>query len=538
MIKIQDSKKNQYKFYFLSCVAVLVISFIVLLPSFNLAFQDDDWRGVVLPKTDYANGRLLTPYGIQLWFCGVLYNFFDSNFYLYYILSFILRNIAALSILIFLYIITKDRLASFLGGLILAVGFSGLQTTFETASTNVYIALIGYAIFLTFFFLTKDRLLLKHIIIMDTSLLLATLASPVRSYPIYAWAFIVDAIYLLMHLKKKRVKIFLVRQIVILITFILLYKIGIFSWFSLDSPLKDHINDLSIFISKSKLFLGSLDFNILVNFLRGLGNIVIPSIFDKSGLIAVSIGSIYIAMLITFLFFVFKKKDEKMFSLFAFLFWPLLLYACYFIVILSGYEDISKDTVVLESFRRYLLPPFIGFSIFLSILLSFRKNKKWNRMILVFIIFLIFIHALSTYSFLSELSRKRDGPFMVNIWKQFIRLVPYSSLDKEKTNVFYFETDASPRAIYVLDDGFILHATALYKIYPGSTSSPNEINSFTKVLRHTFSFKELTDFVIKGFPNDPGPIPWERVFAFRVEGERLINIKEDIKKRLEQILIQ
>lgn len=523
-----------FRFYFLSCITIFIVSLIVLFPSFHLAFQDDDWRGVVLPKTDYANGRLLTPYGIQLWFCALLYDLFDSKFYLYYALSFILRNLTALSILIFLYLITKNRLASFLGGLLVVVGFSGLQTTFETASTNVYIAIIGYSIFLISFFLSKEGLSFKHLIIMCTSLLISTLASPVRSYPIYAWALIVDGIYLMTHFNKQRFKGFFIRQIMLLITFVFLYKLGIFSWFSLDASSENHINDFGVFFSKIKLFLGGLDFNILLNFLRGLGNIIFPSIWDKSGVISVSLGAVYIAILMAFLVFTLKRQNEKSHYLFAFLLWPALLYTCYFVVILSGYESISKSTVVLESYRRYLLPPFVGFSIFLAILLS-NKNKL-NRIILGLTIFLIFIHSLSTYSFLSELSKKRDGPFMINIWRQFIKLVPYSSLDHQKTNIFYFETDGAPRAIYTLDDGFILHATALYKIFPRSTSTPDEINSFTKILRHTFSLQELISFITKGFPNDPGPIPWERVFAFRLEGERLINIKDDVKKRVESVL--
>ncbi len=535
---MQTNKNSNFKFYFISFIAILLVSFVVLLPSFRLAFQDDDWRGVVLPKTDYANGRLMTPYGIQLWFCGVLYDFFDSNFYLYYILSFILRNLTALGILIFLYTITKNRLASFLGGLMVAVGFSGLQTTFETASTNVYFALIGYTVFLTSFFKTKDRLILKHLIIMDISLALATLASPVRSYPLYAWAFIVDGIYLLMRFKRERVKNFLVRQSIILMSFLILYKAGIFNWFSLDAPATNHINDFGIFISKGKLFLEGLDFNIVLNFIRGLGNIVIPSIWDKSGVMAIFVGSSYIVLLIALLFFIFKKRDEKIFYIFTFLFWPPLLYFCYFVVILSGYENLSKGTVVLESFRRYLLPPFIGFVVFLAILLSLEKTNKRKHILIGFILLFIFMHSFATYSFLSELSKRRDGFFMVNIWKQLVKLMPYSSLDINKTNIFYFETDGSARAIYTLDDGFILHATTLYKIYPGSMSTPDEIDSFTKVLRHTFSFSEFISFVTKGFPNDSGPIPWKRVFAFRVEGERVINIKEEVRKRLEKSLIQ
>jgi hypothetical protein len=400
------------KFYFFSTLLVLFFSFMVLYPSFNLAFQDDDWRGVVLPKTEYADGRLLTPYGIQLWFCGFLYDRFGSNFYQYYILSFILRNSVALGVLIFLYKLTKNKFAALIGGLLLVVGLSGLQTTFETANTNVYIALLGYLVFLGSFFLDRNKLSVKNLIILVLAISFATLASPVRTYPIFAWVFIVDLIDALITCGKLRWKVFAVRQLILLATFALLYKLGLFSWFSLDAKDQNKINNLGVFASQGVNFFSGLNSHILENFIKGLGNIIFPSTIDATGTLSLWFGLGFIAIFLGSLFLFYKRQTQNLYYLFCFILWPLILYAGYFIVVLNGYEPAAKDTFVLESFRRYLLPPFMGFCIFIGILLTVVSNKKnnWSRFLSGVIVAYVLIQAISTYTYLHELSKgEMDG---------------------------------------------------------------------------------------------------------------------------------
>lgn len=530
---MNSQPKRQLKFYFFSCLAILIFSLAVLSPSFNLAFQDDDWRGVVLPKTDYADGRLFTPYGIQLWFCSVLYDLFGSNFYLYYAVSFLLRNLTAFGILALIFILTKDRLASFLGALLFAVSLSGLQTSYETASTNVYIFILFSLIFVAAFFKSRDKFSLRNSAVLGLSLLLATLASPVRAYPLYAWAAIAGGIRILMNFNRPGFKIFLIRLLAVAAVFSLLYYLGLFGWFSLDMPPGDKINDLAAFFSKWTGFISGLNYHIFLNFLRSLGNVIFPGTLDQSGVISTIMGAALPAALITCLYFAVKKRDERMLTLFAFLLWPLLFFSSYFIVILAGYSS-AKETIILESTRRYLLPPFIGFSIAGAIALSLRKKNKFGALLLISAVFLIFIHAIGTYTFLSKLSKQRDGLFMVKIWKQLEQSVPESALNPKRRNIFYFETDGSARAIYTVNDGFIPHAVAMYKIKPASPSSAAEISAFGRRVTHTLSFEELVFLIEKGFPDDPQPVGWDRIFAFRVEGERLTDIKEEVKKRVEQ----
>jgi len=527
-----------FKFYFLSFVAILIFSFIVLYPSFNLAFEDEEWQGIVLPKTIYSSyiTSKITAYSSPMWFMTNLYSWLGPNFFPYFVSSFTFRNLLSFSVLVFIYIITKNRLASFLGGVMVAVGFSGIQTTFEIINMIAYISYIGYFLFLSAFFLIQDRLILKYIIIMGISLLFATFIGSFRIYPLYIWVFIVDSLRVLMKFKKEIIKTYLVRIFIIFIVFLSLYKIGIFSWYTRDAVSGQGMDDISRFISDTISLLAGLNSNVILNFLKGLGNIIFPDILDKSGTIPAVLGTLYIIILIPLFVTLIKRRTRSLYLLFAFFLWPLIFYTSYFLVYISGH---SKDTAIFQSYIRYLFPPFIGFSIALAIFLSIiqKINNKKSRIVLALVIIFVFIHALTTHTYLNDLSKQRDGSYMVEIWRQIKQLVPETSLSSKDTNVFYFETDGSTRAIYTVNDGFIGHAIALYKIdsKPAKFDS-KEISAFGKLLAPPIiTFEELVSYIEISLSNNPEPDIWSRIFALKVEGDRVIDIKKDVRRRVEAL---
>lgn len=524
--------KKKLHFFLLSLALISILGFVVLFPSFSLALQDDDWRGIVLPKTEYADGKLSTPYGLQLWFCAQLYDLIGFNFPYYYYLSFILRVFFAFCITIFIFYLTKNRLASILGGLMVVVTFSGLQTTYEIANTNVYIALIAFTVFLGAFSLNMKKLSIFNLFLLSGSLAFASIASPVRTYPLFIWIFIVDIAGLCLYFNKNRLKVFLLRQLVILLLFIFLYILGFFSWFSLAGNSESKIYDLGRFFTEIGGFLMNLNLKILFNYILGIGNIFLPgNLLNEYTSFALGIG--YLISMLALISIVAKKKNENLFVFLSFYIWPLILYTGYFIVFLGGYEDSAKDTISIQSYRRYLLPPFIGFAICLSITLTINFRHWIKKLLPYFAIFLIVIHSAGSYLYLHNLSKQRDGAFMVKIWRQFKKLVPAEKLSSKDTKLFFFETDGSKRAIYTLDDGFILHAATLYKIPPkGKAASPDEILEFTKSLKHTFSIDQFISYLEKGFPNDTEPLTWDRIFALRIEGDQLYDVKYELKKKI------
>lgn len=525
------------KFYFLSCLLIVFISFIILFPSFNLSFEDEDWRGVVIPRMEkeYVDGRL-SAYSSPAWFMGTFYTWFGPNFPAYFYLAFIFRNLLAFTIILFVYFVTKDRLASFLGGLFMAVSFTGIQNTYEVMNMIVYLSMAGLVIFLMAFFKTFNQLSAKHMVIMGIALILATGIASFRVYPVYVWAFIIDSSRLFLNFKKDKIKTFLARQAVILIVFLFLYQIGIFSWYTIGTSPGQGSGDFSRFISDIGNLLISLNPAIASTYLKGLGNILLPDILDKSGTASLFLGVVLILIFIGALIYGIKRKTRDIHLLLYFLIWPLLFYTLYFLIYVNG--DHLKSPP-LPSTMRYLLPPFIGFNIALAIFIAFTRKNKFKNTILGSVVILILVHAVSTYSFLSQLSKLRDGPFMMKIWKQIPNLVPQPALSAQKLNVFYFETD-SPRALYTVNDGFIGHTIALYKFDDKAAKfDPVKINAFGRLIAPPIiSFEELVSYVKKSLAKDPEPDIWDRIFALKVEGEKVSDIKDDVKKRVETSLNQ
>ncbi|MEK7616886.1 MAG: hypothetical protein AAB414_02440 [Patescibacteria group bacterium] len=522
----------------MSFISIIIISFIVLFPSFNLAFEDEDWRGVVLPKTDYADIRTST-YTSPVWFMDTLYTFLGPDFLSYYILSFIFRNLLAFTILVFIYTLTKDRLASFLGGLFFSVSFAGLQNTYEVMNMISYISMFVLTIFLITFFKIQEKFSYIYLLPMGIALLLATSIASFRVFPVYAWAFIVDSTRLLLHFEKNKVKPFLIRQTIVLVIFILLYKIGIFAWYSLGA-VEGKISEVSRFASDATSFLVSwvsLEFKIITNYLAGLGNIIFPSVIDRSGTISQIFGIALIVSFVIISIYIVKKKSKDFHLLSSFILWTLLFFTLYFLIYTYNGHTESPP---LPSTMRYLMPPFIGFVITMAVLVSLTKKTRFKKIIVSSMILLILIHSITTYFFLNELSNQRNGPFMTKIWRQIPQVVPESSLSKEKMNVFYFETDGTARAIYTVNDGFIPHTLAVYKIdTKPSTFDTKELIAFNSLLAPPIiTYGELVSYVEKSLSEKEEPDIWGRIFALKVEGEKVLDIKDDVKQRVEASLNQ
>lgn len=529
--------ENLLKYYFLSFLAIIIISFFVLFPSFKLAFQDEEWQGIVLPKTIYSSyvTTRLTSYSSPMWFMTNLYSFLGPNFYPFFILSFILRNILAFNVLVFLYIVTKNRLASFIGGILVAVGFSGIQNTVETINLISYVSFVGVLVFLSFFFLAQQISSFKLLTGMSLSLIFSTILASFRVYPLYIWVFLAESFELLSKFNKEILKVYLKRLSIISVVFLFLYKIGIFSWYTRDSTSNQRGSDVGRFVSDTVSLFASLNFTIVQNFLKGLGSIIFPDIIDKSGYTSFILGLSYVIIFIYLIYSRIKRPSQYINILFNFSLWPLLFYSCYFLVYINGF--VIKDTAIFSSNIRYQLFPFVGFCITLSIFLSkvFEKENRQSEILKSFVLAFIAVHALTTYIYLNNLSKQRDGFYMVRIWDQIKQLMPESSLNTKKKNIFYFETDGAPRTIYAVNDGFIGHMIATYKIQKGkSMQSPAEVSYFGSLITPpVLDFDQLVSYVQNGLPDDPIPVTWDRIFALRVDGDKVTDIKEDVKKRVE-----
>ncbi len=252
-------------------------------------------------------------------------------------------------------------------------------------------------------------------------------------------------------------------------------------------------------------------------------------------MVSLLLGAVFIILFAGVLVYGIRRRVKGIRLLLYFLFWPLLFFTSYFIIYTIGGH---RGSPPLPSSMRYLFPPFIGFAVALSVLISLTRKVKFNKIILVFVVVLILIHSVSTYSFLSQLTKQRDGPFMMKIWKQFPKVVPESALSTQKMNIFYFEADEPIRAIYTVNDGFIWHVIALYKIdtKPSKFDSA-EISNFGKLIAPPIiTYEELLSYIKESLSENREPDIWNRIFALRVAGDKLIDIREDVRIRVEASL--
>ena len=535
-------KESGDKFFLLSFVLIILISLIFLFPSFSLSLDNDDWISISACRFSDPVCGFFKPYGLQVWFFGSLYDFWGFNLSFYYILAFIFRSLAAFSILLLVFHLTRNKLAAFLSGLFFAITFTGIQTTFEPTNMIVYLAIIGCMIFLYFFFLTRDKLSLLNFTALNVSLFVTTILSPVRMSPLYIWQFMIDILWFIISPTKSKLKNLFIRQTGIIALFIFLKSLGTFQFG--EGQEDAFVNAAKLSLSHIFQQLKNGDLSVFSNILIGLGNVIFPSrgnfIIDIFGPnLNLTIGALYIVFLITLLGLVLKRKTAAFLMLFNFLLWPFIFYLSFWVVSLT-----ANSELIIQSFRRYLLPLFVAITINLGLSLALTKNKfkTWHNIFISITVFLLLVHGFSLFGYLKDLSVYRNGPYVKQFWQQIKAQVPKLPTKEGQVNVFYFEFDESiPANVsfnkfnYAVHNDFPRIAAIIYNIPQNSPHPPNP--------RFSDSFEELVSYVKDGSPFvkhglKVEPVPWERIFAFRLEEDRIVDIKEIVKKRAEKILNQ
>ena len=133
---------HKYKFFHLSSfLLILLLTLLVMHSSLLLSFPNDDWLGVLLYRITPKDMGPFHPYGMQQWSFGKLYDLIGYQPFWFYFTSLILRSLAAFSILYLTYNITKNKIASFVAGLLFALGFTGLETTDVVNNSNTYLSI-------------------------------------------------------------------------------------------------------------------------------------------------------------------------------------------------------------------------------------------------------------------------------------------------------------------------------------------------------------------------------------------------------------
>lgn len=418
-----------------------------------------------------------------------------------------------------------------------SVGFAGIQTTFEPVNMNVYLSIIGYMFFLMFFYLTRNRFSTKYLICMGVSLFFATLISPVRTYPIYFWVLIVDILWLFENFTRNKIKNLFVRQFIIIFLFLFLNQMGTFAWSASEkiSLQSSYLTKVGSYTLQNINALINFDMTYVYNLLTGIGSVVLPNKEKLPPNVNTLIGGIYIIIIMAVLFIRGIRKCNL--PLLDFLLWAPIFYIGYSIIITTD----SARMPLIYSPSRYFLPVYAGFVISLIFISKFILEKKstiFTVSILFITVLLVIVNSVTLNIYLQELTNTRDGFYNKKVWKEIKNNVPRLNISSGKPSIFYFETDNSNRDIYTIT-GSGRQYVILYEI---PQLSGFQITPYNPMVFHTFEGLMLVltgQFQGVDAKINPSEFPpWDRIYAFRLEGDRLIDIKNSVHKKVEKALFE
>ena len=143
---------------------VAVLQYLILKPHLRYAFADVDWMFLLSfkqlsaqyydPISHFINAW--TQWGVytyQVYYIGLIDQFFGFNYRNFQIVTLIFKIIATLSIYPVIFLITKSKLAAFLTTLIYAVAYSSVGVMYTVVTSGLFVAIP----FMNLFFICKCK---------------------------------------------------------------------------------------------------------------------------------------------------------------------------------------------------------------------------------------------------------------------------------------------------------------------------------------------------------------------------------------------
>jgi hypothetical protein len=555
-------------------ILIILLSLVILGPSFNLALTGDDYLGLWRYQTSISSssgilGYLFTDYGPQDITTLIIHNFVGFNEKYYYATAYLLRLLAAFSFFPITYFITKNKSASYLVVVIFIVTATGIEVTDWSFNMPSYLAICFMN--LSLYFLLKSRILFAL-----PFFALAIISQPLRFsvLPIIYLAF--TFLYYAFCLPGKKIKLFL-RNI---IPFLLLF--GIIISFS-DYGGTVGFRGLESYSKLANNFISQLnfsDYTILLNPLGQIGNALVPTIYlpspieklDNMKSLLFSVGTF---LLFTVCYFsilkVYKiKLDIKYLALFALgcgytlLVWSLfikelhfvklvsdivgLFVGGYFIIIVSQLLIVNwKNTnfkiftflalsIIVFSFlapwirdpnmvqptqNRYLILTSVGVAYFLISIFILAKDKK---ILLLPLILLIILNAVTTYKYLYHLSIVRESKLTNSIRKSVISHKYYGD-----AQLYYFEADNPEILYHSIMFGFPVFMHYYHNMDNiWGTPYTTDWAEVTSAYEDGASLKRFGILKIE-------PVKLENIYGYKLSEGKIIDITLEIRSKLEPI---
>lgn len=586
------------KIYFLLFFLIIAAGFFALRNSFRLELFGDDW--LVFFRYNFHLGApssgefnylsyFLTVYGPEDMSLGLFQPLFHYNSLPYYILSFILRMFAAISIFPLVYSLTKKKYAAFIASLFFAVTFIGIEATNWVFNMPSYLAIVFFNAFL-YIFIQRKELTKKKGLLLAIFFYLTFVIQPIRMTGLPIIVFLLAIFWLLEVRSFSTLKKIIFRLCIIAIAF-LAVKFGGDSLGTSSEMVQRVLTGISVITSQLRT--GHSD--LLMNPFIVLGSLFIPDNLWTQ-VVPFAPGSIVMGLILPFficflglILLVYKAISKELpvkyfiiTNVACAIVWSLCvrffykqnpftfgdpfkigtaLIGGYFIIftVILTYRYFRKPQslvlflsliITIFSFlmpwffgptgyfttsHRYLILTGIGIGMFWAALLSL-SSSLWYRVITICIFTAALVLQIQANNvFLSNLVATRGNGISATIWSQIVMDLPNIKTGKHPL-VFYFEGNSANSGTIndVITFGFPPHVALIYGIYHDDDRIPIPVADPKELQAIVTTGKPLLAYGRKQIP-----LPIDQVYAFRLEVRRkIIDITIQTRKQLKEIVDQ
>lgn len=505
MLKIRN-KKNILIYF----IAIIFLAFLSSWQALNFHFWKDDWSRLWMAY--YRPDLLLNLLGLpdhpgmtmeQLFFG----NFFGLSPFLWQLEGLILKIFVSLSISLMVLGITRSKIASYIGGALLASSMLGIESFTWASNHAAALILVFFGIGSYYWIKSLEHRNILGFILALLFISISFFISPARAFAIPLLVILWDFLTLIRIRSKELVLMVIIRTFIFLTLFISLFFISGY----LTS---------GNFSSRGQEELGHIlaDHLRINNFLSSIGNLVIGWLIPRPETAHLSyptplsevFGLILLFSFVIFLIFFLKRKTEWLQSQLFFLIFIILAYFpnwWFYSYVTSGASN------------RYLTLSAAALICFISNIIIKIKAKYTPTVVLLLMIINIFY----TNKFLSGQLPYRSFEKIEGIWNQIDKEVK----QKDEDLIFLYSGD-NPYRLPILD----WSQTIPFAIKRG-IQDPKKFPILVydeKVLKKLLCGEET--YINNGFIGfiHSNVIHLSNIYAWVIKGDQLINISEVVRK--------
>lgn len=577
-------------------IGIPLLSYLALRQSFNLSLFGDDWEQLYFMWLEFDVRHSLQrfdiksylgPYQFSYIYLDILNYFFGFNSAAYFYTSYFCRILTTISIYFLVKFLTKEKLAAFLSSLVFIFSTAGLETTDWVFNLNTYIGIVSFNFAVIFYLKMRSsaKSLNSNLLFFSFLLTFTFFAVSTRMHGAIPFIILIDLVLTFILDKQKLNRKLILRIIIPVLILFFMINIGAFGKVG-SGGFTDRFK-LGLETASSLLQKGDYLF---LFYLPGLiGRITLPDSFTASfvemvGLRFASINFILISLILSFttskILDPKRNFSRKFLIFFGVTFaWSGFLYLLHksyltvaghqffsilvggellfligwlFIVLLKKYATTSivmifallwliafsliywvfNPAVFFETTSRYLIMGAVGFAIFLGVFINFllkRVHHNFAIIPLALLLFFLSINYFASYNYLAFLEKNRNSKLATSIWNSLTTNV--TDLDIHNPTVFFLTSENPYSLHWNLVFGFPSHMGLTYKV-PKLDNTPLPVSDYPTLLAYV---KDGSPQKMNGRPI--APIPLDHVYAFHLNGDKLINqtklIREKLKTDLE-----